>query len=96
MVIRHRFHPSLARMGDVSTQSAIRKIGNFSGIIIPKPMLAEMGMKPGNEVELTIQAGMLVVKPHHADPRADWADGARAIASSSDDQLVLGDSGNER
>lgn len=43
-------------------QSAIRKMANSSGIIVPKPMPAEMEMKTGDEADLTIQGGVLVVR----------------------------------
>jgi len=33
-------------------RSAIKKIGNSAGIVIPKPLLAEIGAKAGDRVEL--------------------------------------------
>lgn len=41
----------------------IRKIGNSEGIIIPKPFLSTLGLAPGQEVELEIIGGQLVLKP---------------------------------
>jgi antitoxin MazE len=76
-------------------RSAVRKMGNSSGIIIPKPMLAEIGMKAGDDVDLRIEGDRLiiaVVKPH---ARAGWAEDARRIAETGDDHLVLGEFGND-
>jgi len=76
-------------------RSAVRKMGNSSGIIIPKPMLAEIGMKAGDDVDLHIEGDRLViaaVKPH---ARAGWAEDAQRIAESGDDRLVLGEFGND-
>ena len=42
-------------------RSVVRKMGNSSGIIIPKLMLAEIGMNPGDDVELGIENGRLVI-----------------------------------
>ncbi len=76
-------------------RSAVRKMGNSSGIIIPKPMLAEAGMKSGDDVELTIENGHLVIKPVASPPRAGWAEDAARIARADDDRLILGEFGNE-
>jgi len=40
-------------------RSVVRRMGNSSGIIIPRIMLAEIGMKPGDHVELAIEDGGL-------------------------------------
>jgi antitoxin MazE len=76
-------------------RSAVRKMGNSSGIIIPKPMLAEIGMKAGDDVDLRIVGDRIVIaviKPHI---RAGWAEDAQRIAESGDDRLVMGEFGND-
>jgi len=76
-------------------RSAVRKMGNSSGIIIPKPMLAEIGMKAGDDVDLRIEGDRIVIaviKPH---TRAGWAEDAQQIAESGDDRLVMGEFGND-
>jgi antitoxin MazE len=76
-------------------RSAVRKMGNSSGIIIPKPLLTEIGAKPGDDVELTVEAGRLIVQPLRSDPRAGWAEDARKLAESGDDALVWPEFGNQ-
>ena len=76
-------------------RSVIRKMGNSSGIIIPKLMLSEIGMKPGDDVELRIENGRLVIEARKPYPRAGWADDARHIAEAGDDRQVLGEFGND-
>ena len=44
-------------------KSAIRKMGNSHGVIIPKPLLEEIGAKAGDAVELKIKKGKLVITP---------------------------------
>jgi antitoxin MazE len=75
-------------------RSAVRKMGNSSEIIIPKPVLAEIGLKAGDDVDLAVEDGRLVIvalKPHR---RAGWAEDASRIAEAGDDHLVLGEFGN--
>lgn len=75
-------------------RSAVRKMGNSSGIIIPKPLLSEIGMKPGDDVELGIEGGRLFIEVvRHS--RAGWAEDAKRIAEAGDDFLVLGEFGND-
>ncbi|HLP69102.1 MAG TPA: AbrB/MazE/SpoVT family DNA-binding domain-containing protein [Rhizobium sp.] len=45
----------------------IRKIGNSEGIIIPKEVLARLGLKAGDTVELTENQDGLLLKPADDD-----------------------------
>ncbi|OHV20884.1 AbrB/MazE/SpoVT family DNA-binding domain-containing protein [Rhizobium sp. RMa-01] len=42
---------------------AIRKIGHSEGIIIPKEVLARLGLKTGDSLELKLQNGGINMKP---------------------------------
>ena len=72
----------------------IRQIGNSQGIVIPKPLLAQVGLDAG-EAEMTVEGGALVLRKPAKPVRAGWADAARRIAESGDDALVMGDFGND-
>ena len=76
-------------------KGAVRKMGNSSGIIIPKPMLAEIGMKAGDNVEMAIMDGRIVIEPMKNHPRSGWAEDAKRIALAGDDGLVLGEFSND-
>jgi len=76
-------------------RSAVRKMGNSSGIIIPKPMLAEIGLKADDDVDLRIEGDRIVIAVIKPDTRAGWAEDARRIAESGDDRPVLGEFGND-
>jgi len=76
-------------------RSAVRKMGNSSGVIIPKPMLTEIGVRAGDSIEMVVLEGRLVIEAVTAHPRAGWAEAARQIAESGDDALVLGEFGND-
>ncbi len=72
--------------------SAIRKMGNSSAIIIPKPLLTEIGLGIGDAVALAVEGGRLVIEAAKR-PRAGWAADAQRIAAAGDDELVLGEFG---
>ena len=63
-------------------------MGNSSGIIIPKPFLAEIGSKPGDEVDLVVENGRIIITPVQGTPRGGWADEAQRIAEADDDALI--------
>jgi antitoxin MazE len=71
---------------------SIRRIGNSQGIVIPKPLLAQLGLN--GEAEMTIEGGALVLRPPVRRSRTGWAEAARKIAEAGDDGLVLGEFGN--
>jgi antitoxin MazE len=54
-------------------KTAIRKMGNSHGVIIPKPLLAEIGAKANDQVDMKVEAGRLVIAPLGHDPRAGWS-----------------------
>ena len=45
------------------TQVQISKWGNSSAIRLPKAVLDELGLKPGQTVELTVQDGKGIIEP---------------------------------
>jgi antitoxin MazE len=71
----------------------IRQIGNSQGVVIPKPLLAQVGFE--GEAEITVEGGALVLRKPTHPVRAGWAAAAQKIAEFSDDALVMGEFGNE-
>ena len=72
----------------------IRQIGNSQGVVIPKPLLAQLGLD-GGAAEMTIEGGALVLRKPAKPARAGWAAAAQKIAQRGDDALVMGGFGNE-
>jgi antitoxin MazE len=75
-------------------RAAIRRMGNSSGVIIPKPILAQIGAQVGDDLDLSVDKGRLVLAPDRRHPRAGWADAARRLAEAGDDALVWPEFGN--
>jgi antitoxin MazE len=71
----------------------IRRIGNSKGVVIPKLVLAQLGLN--GTAEMTIEGGALVLRPPARPLRTGWAEAAKKIAEAGDDALVLGEFGNE-
>jgi antitoxin MazE len=74
-------------------QITIRQIGNSQGIVIPKPLLAQLGLQ--GTVEVTVEGEALVLRKPANTPRSGWDEAAKAIADEGDDVLVMGEFGNE-
>jgi antitoxin MazE len=74
-------------------QVSIRRIGNSQGVVIPKPILAQLGLN--GEAEMTVEGGALILRRPASAARTGWAEAARKIAAAGDDHLALGEFGNE-
>jgi antitoxin MazE len=75
-------------------QTAVRKLGNSAGVIIPKSVLAELGLSAGDAVHMRLEDGHLVLEPVRRPRRAGWADASRALVAINDDSLVWPEFGN--
>lgn len=66
-------------------KSAIRKMGNSHGVIIPKPLLAEIGAKAGDAVDIAVKSGRLLIEPQKKLPRRGWAEDSKRLAEAGED-----------
>jgi len=76
-------------------KSAIRRMGNSHGVIIPKPLLAEIGAKPGDKVDMKVVRHKLVISAIGGDPRAGWAEECKALAEVGEGGLVWPEFAND-
>jgi len=74
--------------------TSVRKLGNSAGVIIPKAVLADMGLAAGDAVDLRREGDRLVLTPVPRAKRAGWAEASRDIAAAGDDGLVWPEFGN--
>ncbi len=65
---------------------AIRKMGNSQGVIIPKPVLTQLGLE--SEAEMSIERDAIVLRKPRNAVREGWAEASKAIAACGDDRLV--------
>lgn len=73
---------------------SIRQIGNSQGVVIPKPVLAQLGLNGESGAEMTVEGDALVLRRPAGPVRAGWAEAAKKIADAGDDALVMGEFGN--
>ena len=65
---------------------AIRKMGNSQGVLIPKPLLAQLGLE--RTADLQVRDGVIEICAVRRNPREGWADDARRLAGQGGDALV--------
>ncbi len=65
---------------------AIRKMGNSQGVLIPKPILAQVGL--AGTADLQVRDGVIEIRPIRRNPREGWAADARRLAAAGDDALA--------
>lgn len=74
--------------------ASIRQIGNSQGVVIPKPVLAQLGLNGEMGAEMSIEGGALVLRRPANPARTGWAEAAKKIAEAGDDALVMGEFAN--
>jgi antitoxin MazE len=73
--------------------TTLRKLGNSQGVIIPKPLLAQVGLT--DEAEMKVENGAIVLRPARRAPREGWAEASRAIAADADEGLAWPEFAND-
>jgi antitoxin MazE len=72
---------------------AIRKMGNSHGVLIPKPILAQVGLD--GRADLQVRDGVIEIRAVRRNPREGWADDARRLAGPGADALLWPELANE-
>ena len=74
-------------------QVSIRKMGNSQGILIPKPILKQLGLV--DVADLQVNNGVIEIRPPQCSPREGWAQDSQRLAAAGDDALVWPEPGNQ-
>ena len=72
---------------------AIRKMGNSRGVLIPKPILAQVGLE--GAADLQVRDGVIEIRPICRNPREGWAKDAERLAHEGEDGLVWPEFANQ-
>ena len=75
-------------------RSAVRKLGNSSGVILPRSLLEEAGVAIGDALDVSVEKGCIVLTPVERHARAVWAEASKNLAKSGEDALVWPEFGN--
>ena len=73
---------------------AIRNIGNSKGVVLPKPLLAQVGLDDQATAILEVENGSIVLRKPAKAARAGWAEAAAAVSAKGGDALLMGEFGN--
>ena len=87
------YHCAYGRSREQIVEVAIRKMGNSQGVLIPKPILAQVGLE--GTADLQVRDGVIEIRAIRRNPRDGWADDARRLAEQGGDALVWPEVANE-
>ena len=59
----------------------IRRMGNSQGVLIPKPVLRQVGLE--NEAELKVEKDCIILRKPQGAARSGWAEASRKIAAGA-------------
>jgi len=68
------------------TRTALRRMGNSTGMILPRAILGQIGATIGAAIDLRVENGSLIATPVRTEQRADWAAAAADIAAHADEE----------
>jgi antitoxin MazE len=71
----------------------IRRMGNSQGVLIPKPLLQQLGLE--DRAEMRIEGDALVLRKPRPALRAGWAEASQQIVASGEDALLMPEFPNE-
>ena len=71
----------------------IRKMGNSQGLLIPKPILAQLGLE--STAELQVRDGVIEIRAIRRNPHEGWAADAQRLAAAGADGSVRPEVANE-
>jgi antitoxin MazE len=70
----------------------IQRLGNSLGFVIPKSVLAQVGIS--DLAELTVERGAIVLRKPSKVARSGWAEAAHSVALQGRDELFMGEFAN--
>lgn len=63
-------------------QTTLRKMGNSTGLILPKAMLDQLGLASGAKIDLRVENGEVIARPVKRKVREGWEEAAREIGAA--------------
>lgn len=62
-------------------QTALRKMGNSTGMILPKPILKELGVESGSAMDVVVENGRVIATPVKRKVREGWEEAAKRVGA---------------
>jgi antitoxin MazE len=73
-------------------QTALRKMGNSTGLVLPKPILKALRVTNGAAMDLVVEKGRVIATPIRRKVREGWEDDAKRLGAeplTNEDQAWL-------
>ena len=67
-------------------QLVLRKLGNSTGMILPRAILGELGLVAGASLEVKVEGGEIVATPITGAVRVGWAEAAAALGEPTTEE----------
>ena len=64
-------------------QTSLRKMGNSTGLIVPRAMLVAIGARSGAAMEIRVEDGKLIATPVASPIRQGWTAAAAALGDEA-------------
>ena len=71
-------------------RTSLRKMGNSTGMIVPRSILGAIGVTTGAAMDLRVEDGKLIATPAERVARDGWAEAAAGLAATGEEQEWLG------
>ena len=71
-------------------RTSLRKMGNSTGMIVPRSILGAIGATTGAAMDLRVEDGKLIVTPAERVARDGWAEAAAGLAMTGEELEWLG------
>ena len=72
----------------------IRNIGNSKGVVLPKPLLAQVGLDGEASASIVVENDAIVIRKPDKLVRTGWAEAAAKVAAQENDTLLMGELAN--
>ena len=69
-----------------SMKATLRKMGNSQGVLIPKAIIAQLGID--EDMNMTVENDAIVLRKADKPVRHGWFEASKKIAATDDDVLV--------
>ncbi|HUW26230.1 MAG TPA: AbrB/MazE/SpoVT family DNA-binding domain-containing protein [Gallionella sp.] len=67
-------------------KATLRQMGNSQGVLIPKAIIAQLGIE--EEMEMLVENDTIVLRKPERPVRKGWAEASQKVAAAKDDKLV--------
>lgn len=69
-------------------RTVLRKMGNSTGVILPKAIVGQAGLAIGSAMEIAVEGEKVVLTPLRRERREGWSEAAADVALHADGEAA--------